>query len=85
VLDEVGVGEDVEHPAQARLASHSKYVRHTRSGERRGRPDVVAVVVERAVADEVDRADHVVQVAAVEQLGHAVLAARDEVGLDARA
>ena len=33
VLDEVGVGEDVEHPARRGLPSHSKYVCHTFSGE----------------------------------------------------
>ena len=71
-------------PLAAASPSHSKYVRQTLVGRARRRPDVVAVVVQRAVAEEVDRADDVVPVAALEQLGHAVLAARDEVGLDAQ-
>ena len=82
VLDEVGVGEDVEHPARRGLRQPLEVGPPHLVGRARRRPDVVAVVVERPVADEVDRADHVVEVAAGQQLGHAVLAPGDEVGLD---
>ena len=46
-------------------------------------PDVVAVVVDGPVADEVDRADDVVEVVAVEQVGDPVLGAGHEVDLEA--
>ena len=76
------MGEDVEHPARRGLPQPLEVRLPHLLGRARRRPDVVLVVVERAVADEVDRADDVVEVAAGQQLGHAVLAARDEVGLD---
>src|SRR3954453_6262994 len=52
-------------------------------GRLAGRPDVVLVVVDGGVPEEVHRADDVVPVAPVEELGHTILAAGDEVGLDA--
>ena len=39
-------------------------------------------MVDRLLAEEVDRADHVVEVARLEQLSRAVLGAGDEVALD---
>jgi hypothetical protein len=57
----------------------------TRSGDGAAGPHVVELVVDGLVAEEVHRADDVVPRALLEQLGHAVLAAGDEVGLDAQA
>ena len=82
VLDEIGVGQDVEHPARRGLPQPLEVRAPHLLRRARRRPDVVAVVVERAVADEVDRADDVVEVAATQQLGHALLAPGDEIGLD---
>ena len=53
-----------------------------RSGSPLPLPDVPALVVDRRLADEVDRADHVVEVARLEQRRGAVLGAGDEVALD---
>jgi hypothetical protein len=81
-LDEVRVGEDVEQAAARGLAEPLEVRAPHLVGRRRGVPDVVAVVVDGVLAEEVDRADHVVPGAVLEQRGHAVLAAGDEVGLD---
>ncbi len=48
-----------------------------------GVPDAVVVHVDGAVAHEVHRADDVVEVARLQQVGHAILSAGHEVRLDA--
>ncbi len=50
-----------------------------------GAPHAVVVHVERVVAQEVDRADDVVEVASLQEVGDAVLGAGDEIGLDPQA
>ena len=76
------MGEDVEHARARRLAERLEVAPPDVVRVAGAVPDVVAVVVDRVVAQEVDRADDVVPVARLEQVGHAVLATGDEVGLD---
>ena len=79
------MGQDVVHPARGELAEPLEVRAPDVVGRAAGVPDVEAVVVQRAVGEEVDRADDVVPVAPLEQRAHALLAARDEVRLDAQA
>jgi hypothetical protein len=85
VLDEVRVRQDVEQAAGRGLAEPGEVRAPDLVGGLGPGPDVVAVVVERAIPEEVDGAEHVVPRAVLQEPGHAVLAARDEVGLDAQA
>ena len=85
-LHEIGVGDDVEEAAAGALGDGLEVARPDPVGAQVRAlrvPDAVVVHVDRAVADEVDGADDVVEVARLEQRRGAVLGARDEVGLDA--
>src|ERR1700679_3807258 len=84
-LDQVGVGEDVEKAG----AGAAVEVLEVPGPDLLGRgvrllPDVEAVVVDGgvALADEVDRADHVVEVARLQHLPGALLGTGDVVALD---
>ena len=76
------MGEDVEQPAAGRLAERLEVAPPDLLRAVTLVPDAVVVHVDRVVAQEVDRADHVVEVALLEQVGHAVLGAGNEVRLD---
>ena len=67
VLDEVRVGEDVEHAAGGQLAQPREVGPPHVVGGAGGVPDVEARVVQRALGEEVDRADDVVPVALLQQ------------------
>ena len=82
-LDQVGVGEDVEEAGARRTR---RAPRSSAARPRRGRP-LPSQTSQPSwstarLADEVDRADHVVEVARLEQRRGAVLGAGDEVALD---
>ena len=83
-LDQVRVGEDLEEAGAGAFAEGVEVAAPDllRIGARP--PDVEALVVDRgvAVADEVDRADDVVEVAGGEQLAGPLLGPGDEVALD---
>ena len=82
-LDQVGVGEDVEEAASGRTRPAPRSSAPDLVGVALALPDVVAVVVDGArLADEVDRADDVVEVARLEQRRGALLGAGDVVALD---
>ena len=72
-------------PLRAAVADRLEVARPHILGAARaaGVPHAVVVHVDGAVAHEVHRADHVVEVARLEQVGHAILAAGDEIRLDA--
>ena len=80
-----GWASDVEQPAARGLAER---LRSSAARPPRGcapaAPHAVVVHVDGPVAQEVHRADHVVEVASPQQAGHAVLGAGDEVRLDAQ-
>jgi hypothetical protein len=86
-LDQVGMREHVEHAGARSLAQGLEVARPDTVGVVRA-PDVIGVPVGHAaqvdclVAQEVHRTHDVVPVAPVEQVRHAVLPARHEVGLD---
>ena len=69
------MGQDVVHPRAGGLAEQAEVAPPDRIGVGGAVPDVVAGIVQRALAQQVDRADHVVPVALLEQRRHAVLAA----------
>ncbi len=78
------MGEDVEQPAARGLAECDEVAPPQLVGALRAVvPHLVARVVDGVVAEEVHGADDVVPVVRVQQRGRAVLAARDEVRLDA--
>ena len=77
------MGDHVEQPARGGLADRLEVAPPDLLDAAAAVPDAVVVHVDRAVADEVDRADHVVEVARVEQVRDAVLRAGHEVHLDA--
>ncbi len=81
-LDQVGVGEDVEEAGAGALGQRLEVAAPDLVGVALALPDVPAGVIDRGVADEVDRADDVVEVARLEQRRGAVLGAGDEVALD---
>ena len=78
-LDQVGVGEDVEQARAGGLGERLEVAAPDLVGVAAPLPDVEPLVVDRVVADEVDRADDVVEVARLEQVRGAVLGAGDEV------
>ena len=77
------MGEDVEEPAAGALGQRLEVAAPDPVGVAAALPDVAALVVDRGLADEVDRADDVVEVARLQQRRRAVLGAGDEVALDA--
>ena len=77
------MGEDVEQARAGALGERLEVAAPDPVGVAAPVPDVPPLVVDRVVADEVDRADDVVEVALLEQVGGAVLGAGDEVALDA--
>src|SRR6185312_15304042 len=86
-LDQVRVGEDVEEAGTGAAAEGLEVPGPDLLGVGVAAPYVEAVMVDRriALADEVDRADHVVEVTRLQQLRRAGLGAGDEVALDAQA
>ena len=76
------MGEDVEEARAGALGERLEVAAPDLVGVAAALPDVPALVVDRVVADEVDRADDVVEVARLEQVRGAVLGAGDEVALD---
>ena len=76
------MGEDVEQARAGGGGERLEVARPDPVGVAGLVPDVEALVVDRVVADEVDRADDVVEVARLEQVRGAVLGAGDEVHLD---
>ena len=84
-LDQVGVGEDVEEAGAGALGERLEVAAPDLVGVAAALPDVPAVVVDGgvALADEVDRADDVVELARLQQRRGALLGAGDEVALDA--
>src|SRR5260221_5523423 len=81
-LDQVGVGEDVEKAAAGALGERLEVAPPDLVGVPPSLPDVPALVVDRRLTEEVDRADHVVEVTRLEQVGGAVLGSGHEVALD---
>ena len=81
-LDQVGVGEDVEEAGAGTLRQRVEVAAPDLVGIALALPDVPARVIDRGVADEVDRADHVVEVARLQQGRGAVFGGGDEVALD---
>ena len=71
-----------KRPERAHSASDGEVAAPDLVGVALALPDVPAGVIDRGVADEVDRADDVVEVARLEQRGGAVLGGRDVVALD---
>src|SRR3954452_22309936 len=85
-LHEIRVGEDVEHARRGGLAEGLEVAApHVVGAVRVRLPDVVAVVVDRLVAEEVHGADDVVEVGALQEVREPVLATEDEVRLDPHA
>ncbi len=76
------MGEDVEQAAAGSLGERLEVAFPDLLGAVTAIPDAVVVHVDRVIAQEVDGADDVVEVAALEQVGRAILGAGDEVGLD---
>jgi len=85
VLHEVRMGEHVEEPTRRGLREPREVRPPDLVGGVRAGPHVVLVVVQAALAEEVDRAEHVVPRMRLQERGHAVLAPGDEIGLDAEA
>ena len=81
-LDQVGVRQDVEEPRPGALGKCLEVAPPNLVGVARPLPDVPARMVDGVIADEVNGADHVVEVASRQQLGGASLGAGDEVALD---
>ena len=77
------MGEDVEETAARRLGECLEVAPPDLLGTTTGLPDPPLLYVDRLVAQEVHRADHVVEVVRLQQIRHAILRARHEVGLDA--
>ncbi len=82
-LHQVGMGEHVEQAAAGGVGERLEVTAPDRLGTAAAAPDAVFVHVERLVAEEVNRAEHVVEVVRLEQAGGAILASAHEVGLDA--
>ena len=82
VLDQVGVREDVVEPGPRRLGEGLEVAAPDPVRVAVAGPDVEVGIVDRAVAEEVDRADDVVEVVRVEHVRDPVLGAGDEVHLD---
>ena len=76
------MGEDVEEAGAGALGERLEVAAPDLVGVAGPLPDVPALVVDRLLADEVNRADDVVELARREQLGGAVLGPGDEVALD---
>ena len=73
---------DVEQPAASGLGDRLEVPAPDFLGATSRVPDAVVVHVDGALAQEVHRADDVVEVAGVEQVGRAILGAGNEVRLD---
>ena len=76
------MGEDVEEPAARRRRQRLEVARPHRVGAAPALPDVEAIPVDGEIAEEVDRADHVVKPAALDQVLRAILAPGHEVDLE---
>ena len=74
--------EDVEQPAARGLAERLEVAPPDLLGAVGPIPHAVVLHVDRLVTEEMDRADHIVEVARLQQAGHAVLTAGHEVRLD---
>ena len=74
--------EDVEETAASSLADRFEVAPPDLLDAAPGIPDAVVVHVDGPVLEEVHRADHVVEVVGLQQIGHSVLRAGHEVGLD---
>src|SRR5215207_5461650 len=81
-LDQVRVGEDVEEARAGGLGEGLEVASPDLVGVAAALPGVPARVVDGLGADEVDRADHVVELPRLEHRGGAVLCAGDEIALD---
>src|SRR5262249_27016090 len=81
-LDQIRMGEDVEEARARALGESGEVAPPDLVGVAARLPDVPAGMVDRVLADEMDRADDVVEVARLEQVGGAILGRRYVVALD---
>ena len=78
------MGDHVEQARSRRLGERLEVAAPDCIGIPFLHPDVIALVVHRALLDEVDRADRVVEPALVDEVLGAILGAQDEVDLEAK-
>ena len=78
------MGQNVEEPAAGALGECFEVASPDLVRVARAVPDVPALVVDRGISHEVDRADHVVELAGLQERPGPVLRARHEVALDSQ-
>src|ERR1044072_4758360 len=83
-LDQIRVGEDVEEATVSALSKRVEVAPPDLVRVAPVLPDVPTLVVDRALSDEVDRADHVIEVVCLQQGRGAILGAGNEVALDSQ-